>query len=244
MVWRLVDSDLSDPPFTAASDEAISLARSKDMVPDTLHFYRRNRPTISLGYFQSVDTLDLNFCREHDIEIIRRASGGSAVYTDKNHLIYGFISKDILPDDMNNAYLEVCTAVLNGLEQLGVKSEYKPINDILVDGKKISGSAQMRKWGVVLQHGTIIMDIDRISMFGAIKVDAEKMKKTELDITSLKDILGHVPDLSDVKKAIVSGFESTFGTQIQRGVLTEFENTRIEELILEKYGNEKWNLSK
>ena len=88
--WRLVDSGLAEPAFTAAADEAIALAVSEGKVSNTLHFYRRKVPTISLGYFQEVEkSLDMDFCRQNDIQILRRVSGGSAIYTDPGHLIYG-----------------------------------------------------------------------------------------------------------------------------------------------------------
>jgi lipoate-protein ligase A len=236
--------------FTVAADEAICRARAEDLVPDTLHFYRRDRPTISMGYFQSVEKdIDQEYCKEHEIEVLRRASGGSTIYTDKDQLIYAFVSKNILTSDMNEAYQDVCSALITGLNALGIEAVYKPVNDILVDGKKVSGSAQMRKWGVVLQHGTIILDLDRETMLSALNVDTEKLVERGFEdsgesITSLKEVLGQVPDMETVKGALVSAFEDHFQTRFERSVLTGYENELIEQLISEKYGNPEWNLKR
>lgn len=237
MTWRLVDSDLSSPSFTAAADEAIALALSKGMVRNTLHFYRRDRPTVSLGYFRSAsEDIDLDFCKANDIQVVRRASGGSSIYTDPNHLIYGLAVKDEeVPRDKIGSYEKVCSALIFGLGILGLEADFKPVNDVLVGGRKISGSAQMRRRGIVLQHGTIILASEPEKMFGALKAT-----KTP-NITSLEEELGSAPAVEVVKKALVRGFEETFEVKFEREELTDFERDRIEELIAEKYGSEEWN---
>ena len=242
MTWRLVDTDICAPPYSAAADEAIALARSKDLVPDTLHFYRRSVPTVSLGYFQSAsEDINRDFCDEHGIQIVRRATGGSAVYTDKNHLIYGLMTDESpMPLDKEETYRKVCSALVGGLAHMGIAATFKPVNDVLVNGRKISGSAQMRRWGVVLQHGTLILANDTKKMFGALNVDRGKAKH----ITSLEEVLGRKPPVSDVKSALVKGFEEVFGARFEPGELTDFEIDKIEELIAEKYGNDQWNFRK
>lgn len=248
MRWRLVDSDLSSPPFTVAADEAIALARSKDLVPNTLHFYRRNAPTISLGYFQRVEkAVDLKFCEKNKIQLVRRVSGGGAIYTDENHLIYALIvDEGQLPKSKEKAYEKACSGIVLALEMLGVRAEFKPINDVLVNGRKISGSAQRRRAGVVLQHGTIILDNDPGMMFKALRLDEEKMRKRGLDketyVTSLKEILGIKPKASAVKEALAKGFGEAFGVEFEKGALTPFELSQLEKLIAEKYGRREWNL--
>ncbi len=237
MSWRLVDTDLASPPFTAAADEAIALARSKDLVPNTLHLYRREVPTVSLGYFQSVETdIDIDFCERNGICILRRVSGGSTIYTDPGHLIYALVvDEDELPRDKHEAYEKVCGAIVRALGILGVDAEFKPINDVLVGGRKMSGSAQMRRWGVVLQHGTLILDNDPGMMSGALRAD-----KTG-NITSLAEMLGSKPDLPKIKDALVRGFGEVFDIAFSREQFTGPENERISKLIAEKYGRKEWN---
>lgn len=246
----MVDSDLSDPEFTVAADEAIAKARSKGLVLNTLHFYRRKVPTVSMGYFQKADkVLDMDFCRRNGIRILRRASGGSAIYTDPGHLIYGLVVDEAaLSADRNEAFRKVCSAITLALGSLGVRAEFKPANDVLVNGRKISGSAQMRRWGTVLQHGTLVLHNDIGMMTGALKMDTEKVHSRHLEpetyVTSLEETLGHAPDVQLVKSALVGGFEKTFGVKFQKSGLTEFENDLIRELIESKYGRDDWNLSR
>ena len=250
MKWRLVDSDLSDPAFTVAADEAIARARSENKVPNTLHFYRRNAPTISIGYFQEVEkSLDIKFCQQNNIHIVRRITGGSAIYADSGHLIYGLaVGQDILPDGRNAAFEVVCGAIVQALSTLGVQAEFKPINDIMVNGRKISGSAQMKRWGIVLQHGTLVIENNNEMLVKALKMDIAKIEERnqtpETYVTSLTEILGTAPDLEKVKSAIIKAFQAIFDIEFEESELTDYENELINQLIIDKYGNEEWNLKR
>lgn len=244
----MVDSELCDPAYSVAADEAMALARSGDEVPNTLHLYRRNRPTVSLGYFQKVSqAVDLDYCRKNSVAIVRRVTGGSAIYTDMNHLIYGLaVSPDSLPGDRVGSFRKVCSAIVAALGLLGIKAHYKPINDVLVGGRKISGSAQMRRWGIVLQHGTLIMENDASSMVGALRMDIGKVKERGLEpltyTTSLAEALGMPPDPAKVKAALVASFEEEFKTYVVKSDFTRSEKERIKELAETKYGLDSWNL--
>ncbi len=248
MDWRLVDSDVCDPVYTVAADEAMALARSRGGVPDTLHFYRRDRPTVSLGYFQKAqEAVDLGFCRRNNIQLVRRVTGGSAIYTDKNHLIYGMaVGSEALPRDRQAAFRKVCSAITAALETFGINAVYKPVNDVLVGGRKISGSAQMRRWGIILQHGTVVMDNDPYMMAGALKIDLGKVKGRGLEpltyVTSMAEVLGKAPDPAKVKAALAKAFEQEFGVRLSKSAFTDSENASIEKLIKTKYGLDSWTL--
>jgi lipoate-protein ligase A len=250
MDWRLVDSDICEPAFTVAADEAIALARSKMLVPNTLHFYRRKCPTVSLGYFQEVEkATNLEFCKENDVCIVRRVTGGSAIYTDPGHLIYGLIvDEPTLPPNRNQAFEKVCSAIILALEILGVDASFKPVNDVLVKGRKISGSAQMRRWGVVLLHGTLIMQSNQKMMMGTLKMNPDKIEKSGMKpatyVTSLNEVLGRKADVDNVKTAIIKGFEAVFDVRLAPSQLTRYELEKIEELIDNKYGCDEWNFRK
>jgi len=243
MFWRLIDTDLASPAYTAACDEAIVRAREKNLVPNTLHFYRRDRPTISLGYFESVeDSVDMNVVRERGIQIVRRMTGGSAIYTDPGQIIYSaVIGKEFLPDDPNTIYETVCSAITRGLARLGLKAEFKPINDILINGKKVSGSAQKIERHCVIQHGTIIIDTDFDLMFKVLKTGKKKVRCRE-QMTSLSEQLGRRVGVDEVKDAVKQGFSDIFEAYIRRGVLTHFEEKCIKHLIETKYGTEEYTL--
>jgi lipoate---protein ligase len=245
MLWRLIDTDLASPAYTSAADEAIMIARQKHIVPNTLHLYRRDKPTISLGYFENVEeSVNLDIAKEHGVYLVRRISGGSAIFTDPNQIIFSVIlDNEMVPESPNETFPIVCGGIVKALSVLGLEAEFKPINDVLVNGKKISGSAQTRKWDVVLQHGTLIVDADFGLMFRVLRTKKKKVK-TQEGMTSLAKELGRVPSMDEVKVAIVKGFSRQFNVEVVKGVLTHFEKSTIDRLIEEKYGREEYTLQR
>jgi lipoate-protein ligase A len=236
MLWRLLDSDLSSPQRSAACDEAILMARQRRLVPNTLHLYRRERPTVSLGYFENAEeVLDMEAVRLHKVELVRRMSGGSAIYTDQGQIIYGVIvDSAMVPESPNETFSLICGGIIKALDLLGLKAEFKPVNDVLINKRKISGSAQIRKAGVVLQHGTLMVDTNFDVMFDVLKM--RKTGRSKDSVTSLAKELGEAPSMERVKQALIEGFSSNFDVIIEKGVMTHFEERKIEELVKDKYG--------
>jgi lipoate-protein ligase A len=239
MLWRLVDSDLAAPAYTAACDEAMMLARHQHIIPNSLHLYRRALPTVSIGYFEKVEeSVDMEAMRRRGVGLVRRVSGGSAIYTDPGQVIYSVVlDNQIVPESPNATFELICKGVINALQLLGLKAEFKPVNDILVSGRKISGSAQTRKWDVVLQHGTLLVDTDLDAMFDVLKPG--KKGRSKDSVTSLARELDDAPSMEKVKNAMVQGFASAFGVEIIKGELTRYEEKMIETLLKEKYGREE-----
>ena len=240
MPWRLVDSDLATPAYTAACDEAMILARHDGIIPNSLHLYRRATPTISIGYFEKVEeVVDLAEMRRRGVSMVRRVSGGSAIYTDPGQLIYSVIlDSQLVPESPSATFELICEGVIRALEYLGVMARFKPLNDILVSGHKISGSAQTRKWDVVLQHGTLMVDTDFEAMFAVLKPG--RKERTRDSLTSLAKELDKAPSMDRVKRAVVDGFSSAFNMDIVKGALTEYEDRTIERLMKERYGREDY----
>ncbi|MFH0816806.1 MAG: biotin/lipoate A/B protein ligase family protein [Methanobacteriota archaeon] len=247
---RVIDTDLAHPFRTGALDEAILRTRARDETPDTLHFYRREPPGVSLGYFgKAGNEVDLDYCKGNGISLLRRLSGGSAIYTDRNQLVYAFASKGALPTSPNAAYAVVCGALVFAFERLGVEAEFKPVNDVQHIGKKLSGSALTRRWGAHLVHGTVLVAVDREKMFRALRVDAGKVRSKNLPepgarVTSLAEILGKAPAMESVKAAVVAGFEEQFGMKAALGKLAPHEKELADRLVAEKYGTDEWNLKR
>jgi lipoate-protein ligase A len=242
MLWRLIDSDLRDPAYTAAADEAMLLARHENLVPNTIHLYRRNRPTVSLGYFERAeDAVDLEVAQRRGVQLVRRVSGGSAIFTDPGQIIYCVIvDKGAVPESPNDTFVFICAGLVDALGRLGLKAEFKPVNDVLVNKRKISGSAQTRKMDVVLQHGTLMVDTDFDLMFEVLRT--KKKERSKDSVTSLAKELGVAPPLPDIKRALVDGFASVFGVEVVKGVLTHFEERKIGELVEEKYSKPEYTL--
>jgi lipoate---protein ligase len=237
--WRVVDLGIMNPALTAATDEAILTFRSAGYAGNTLSFYSRDRPTVSLGYFEkAAECIDLELCQRLNIEVVRRLSGGSAIFTDPGQIIYTVtVEADLVPENPKESYPLICSGVVNALGLLGIRAEHKPLNDVVVNGRKISGSAQTRKAGVVLQHGTVIVDSDLELMMRVIRQRPGKPRSVDA-MTSVAIELGRKAEMGEVKTALVAGFEKAFSVKIQKGTLSHDEKELARRLSEEKYGKE------
>ncbi len=245
--WRLVDSGLVPPPVSAALDEAILEAHIAGMVPNTLHFYRRDRPTISLGYFQKVaESVDVPECGRRKVALVRRKSGGSSIYTDRGQLIYGLVVRETdLPAERGESFRMICTAIAKALSTFGVDAVYRPMNDVEVGGMKISGSAQLRRKRSVLQHGTVVVDTDLKQMdrvLRTLKTAPGIGVRPSNRVTTLASLTGTAPDMELVKKALVSSFEDSFKVRFVPGPLSEVEDAFVRKLVRERYSKKEWNM--
>jgi len=247
--WRLLKTGYADAYTNMAMDKAILEAHSEGSVPPTVRFYQWNPPAVSIGYFQSleaeVDTLE---CRRRGVNYVRRVTGGGAVYHDKE-LTYSIVigeSHPEIPGNILESYSRICGALIKGLRHLGINSSYAPINDIVVNGKKISGNAQTRKNKTVLQHGTILMDVDVDTMFTLLKVPDEKIKGKLIEdikerVTSLKQVLGREVAFDEVADALKKGFEEEFNIKLVEDSLTREEEELTKEFKLKIFSREEWN---
>ena len=234
-----------------ALDEAIVIARSKNLVPNTIRFFRWSPSAVSIGYFQSMEEeVDIKACDEMGIDYIRRRTGGGAVYHDtEGELTYSIIVDEnhrLISRDFQETYRTLCSGLVLGLRQLGVPAEFKPINDIVARGKKISGNAQTRGMSIVHQHGTILRKVDPALMFKVLKVPSEKIrdkliKSVEERVTSINDVLRRDVSFRELKDALIKGFEDSFGIKLMLGSIMDFEEDVAQRLKVEKYASRKWN---
>jgi len=216
---------------------------SKGLMPPTLHLYVRDRPTVSLGYFEKVETaIDPQVLFDEDVFLVRRMSGGSTIFTDQGQLIFSLtIDQSAIPKP-EDAYALTCGVVVNTLEALGVKAEHKLPNDILVNGRKISGSAQTRKKGMLMVHGTLLVDTDLDRMMRVLRPKDDKRSRTREEMTCLRDELERSPDMNQVKDALVQAFSNELEQRAVCIPVNEREKDRVKTLIEEKYGKEDFIL--
>lgn len=171
---------------------------------DSLLIYTRDRPTVSLGRFNETERyVDTDYAEEHSVTMIRRASGGSAVFTDSGQVIYSFSAPRDAFADKTESYKAVCGAVIGTLAHLGVKAEFKPVNDVLADGRKISGCAQYRDRDRVLLHGTLILRLDQRTMDSVLRPVKERKYG---GLTSVEEMTGKMPKREEIAKAFEEGF--------------------------------------
>lgn len=264
-MWRIIPSEIHDAYMNMALDEACMEALSQDRVPPTVRFYRWSPSAVSIGTFQSMnDEVALNICRERRIDVVRRRTGGGAVYHDTDgEITYSVIAPEkLFPQDIIESYRVICAWIIDTLKMLGIQEAvFHPINDILAYGKKISGNAQTRRQNVLLQHGTILYQVDVRKMFSVLTVGQDKLadkliKAIEDRVTSIHDLLPEV-SREDVEKALMHSFAQGVGSlknsrssthlhfgdldTVMRGTWTKDEIQRASELINERYACEQWN---
>lgn len=229
---RVVLTDLADPAYCTAVDQAVLEARGTGSVPDTLHLYRRSVPTVSLGYFQRAEeSVDLELAREKGVSIVKRVSGGSAIFTDPSQWIYAVVlGGNEVPEAPAESYPIICQGVIEALASLGITSQWRSLNDVTVRGRKISGSAQTRKHGAVLQHGTLLVSTDLDLM---IRLLLQRKDKTRgvTDMTTVERELGRHVDMGDVRDAMVSGFAKALHRTPAYAPLTHEEMKRTGEIV-------------
>ena len=247
--WRFLLTGANTAARNMAIDRAVLVSNSNGKVPPTVRFFSWKPSAISIGYFQSLeDEIDLTNCRDLGVDYVRRITGGGAVYHE-NELTYSIVipeSHKEISKNIMESYGRICGAIMNGLSNLGIESEYKPINDIIASGKKISGNAQTRKMKTVLQHGTILTDVDFEKMFSILNVPNEKIKdKLIADVkervTSIKHIKGAEVAFDKVAKAMKKGFEEEFKVKLVEGTLTDEEEDLTNKFERECFGAKDWN---
>jgi lipoate-protein ligase A len=247
--WRLLQTGAHTAAVNMAIDRAILVAHSRNKVPPTVRFYQWKPSAISIGYFQSLEEeVDLQQCKRFGVDYVRRITGGGAVFHE-DELTYSIVVSEnhpSIPKNIMESYGIICGAIISGLKQLDIESVYHPINDILVDGKKISGNAQTRKEKTVLQHGTVLMDVDVEKMFSLLKVPNEKIKDKLISdvkerITSIQHVFGEQISFDEVAEALKVGFEEHFDVRLEKSALTMEEKKLTETFDQEFFSVASWN---
>ena len=221
---RFIDIGEVSPEYSVCADRTLLNMHSSDS-DDILLFYSRDRPCISVGRFQKTeDAVNTGYTVKNNIQAVRRVSGGSSIYSDRDQLTYSLIvSKDRLPASRGGSFAVICNAIVLGLKRLGIDGIHKPVNDILVNNKKISGGAQARNRYAVLQHGSIILDVDDSIVRASL---TDNKKRSYSGLTSIKECLGYIPLRDVIVDALASGFSDVFGPAV-RDKLSGEEEKRI-----------------
>ncbi len=245
--WRLIPLRIDDAFTSMAIDEALLKLNAEDKSPNTIRFWRWQPSTVSIGCFQSVEReVDLGVAKRYGVDVVRRITGGGAVFHDHGgELTYSVVCKQgDVPDDIIESYRLICSGLARGLGRLGLRAEFKPVNDVQVNGKKISGSAQTRRWGSVLQHGTVLISPDVRQMFELLKVSPEKISDKFIAsvyerVTTIEREIGRKPTFEEVREAILTGFEDSLNVKLNKGELTS-EELDLAKKLRPKYASDEW----
>ena len=245
--WRLLDTPPCSAARNMALDEVILTAHSKNQAPPTLRFLQFNPHCALIGYHQAVEQeIRTDYCRQHGIEINRRLTGGGGLYWDATALgweIYAPQGHPRIERNVEAMYEQLCNAVVRGLAKLGIKADFRPQNDIEVDGRKISGTGGTALGGSFMFQGSLLIDFDPATMLRALRIPIEKLKDKEIDsvkerVTCLRE-LGCTQPLNEIKAALVAGFTETLGLSFETDGLTEAEETLLAER-LPFFESEEW----
>ncbi len=245
MKFRLIIDGYRNAYENMAIDEALLISGKP-----TLRFYKWKPSAISIGYFQSIeDEVNLDLCRRQGVDVVRRITGGGAVYHDsKGEITYSFVCPmHFLPEKILDSYKLICGAIAHGLRKIGIEAEHAGINDIVVNGKKISGSAQTRKYGNVLQHGTILLRVNVKKMFSLLNVSKEKIsdkniKRIEERVTSIEKEAGEKKE-EEIIKGIIDGFKEKLSIEFEEERIGAREMEFAQKLV-GKYESEEWNFKR
>ncbi|MFQ5960456.1 MAG: biotin/lipoate A/B protein ligase family protein [Candidatus Methylomirabilales bacterium] len=252
--WRLLLDEPRDGSTNMAIDEVLALACARGWSPPSLRLYRWAVPTISLGYNQPMrGEVNLDLCVQRGIPMVRRPTGGRALlhhheltYSLAVPIPYG--NRGVLQD-----YRWISHCFLLALKRLGVvaalsrgtriteeaggvcflsSSRY----ELTVNGRKVLGSAQRRFSGALLQHGSLLIDIDH----SAWTTLFPKARALRARATALKSLLGRSPHWEELVRAVRWGFEEGAKVYLEPGGLTLREQSLVEGLVANRYGTAEW----
>ncbi|MCE8423281.1 MAG: lipoate--protein ligase family protein [Candidatus Methanoperedens sp.] len=241
--WRFIDFGPVDIRDMMAMDEAIL----KGDEGNTFFFWTPKK-SIILGFFQKAELeLDLSQCQ--DYTITRRISGGGIAFSDDrcrqiNYGVVGTIDNDLFPLDITKSYKQICGILIDTLIHYSLNAAFRPINDVVVDNKKISGNAQTRWEGKLLQNGTLLLDFDieemlRISNIPIEKFMDKKIASIREGLTWLDRELKEERNMDEVREVMKKKFEERFRVRLKPGTLSKNE-VELAEKLKPKYYSSEW----
>ncbi|MCO6224160.1 lipoate--protein ligase family protein [Staphylococcus epidermidis] len=269
-IWNFINTGSKNPYYNMAMDEALLNFVSRGEIDPVIRFYTWNPATLSIGYFQRLQKeIDIDKVKEKGYGLVRRQTGGRGVLHDKE-LTYSVIvpeSHPNMPSTVTEAYKIISQGLLEGFKNLGFETYFaiprskeerdklkQPRSsvcfdapswyELVVEGRKIAGSAQTRQKGVILQHGSILQDIDIDDLFDMFKFKNERLKAKMKEnfvqkAVAINDISNQHITLNEMENAFEAGFKKGLNIDFKPLELTEKQIEEVQELE-EKYLSEAW----
>ncbi|MFB3160511.1 biotin/lipoate A/B protein ligase family protein [Neobacillus sp. 179-J 1A1 HS] len=274
-VWRFIDSGNCSPSFNMALDEALLDWHSEGKIPPVIRFYGWDPATLSIGYFQKVEKeIDLEAVKAHGLGFVRRPTGGRGVLHEHELTYSVIVSEDHpeMPKTVTEAYRVISEGILKGFHHLGLEAYFAvPRTDeersalknprsavcfdapswyeLVVEGRKVAGSAQTRQKGVILQHGSILLDLDEDKLFSLFKYPSERVKDRmksafKNKAVAINEISSRTITLEEAKEAFYKGFAEGLNIELQPYQLTEEELAYVNKIAKERYESDEWNFKR
>ncbi|WP_026689296.1 lipoate--protein ligase family protein [Alteribacter aurantiacus] len=270
--WLYIDSGDQSPYYNMALDEKLMDWHRRGLIPPVVRFYGWNPPTLSVGYFQKAKKeIDMEAVKKHELGFVRRPTGGRAVLHE-DELTYSVIiseSHPEMPETVTEAYRVISQGLLEGFLELGLdagfsipRTEEERNNlknprsavcfdasswyELVVEGRKIAGSAQTRQKGVILQHGSIILSMDEDKLFDVFVYPNERVRERmqrsfKNKAVAIEELLGEKVPMNRAKKVFRDGFEKGLNISLEEMTLTQEQEDEVHALIDQKYGTDEWN---
>lgn len=232
----------TDPEFNLALEQYVF-----DNLPrDYAYFILwQNENAVIVGKHQNT-TAEINkhFVQSQGIKVVRRLSGGGAVYHDLGNLNFTFITDAETESELN--FKQFCIPVVNALAEVGIKAEVNGRNDITIDGKKFSGNSQYVREGRVMHHGTLMFDSNLLMLEQALNVDPEKVqakgvKSVRSRVTNIRPYLKQDITLEQFRTILLQHIIQTQSEEAQSYLLTTKDEVAIEQIKSQRYGTWEWN---
>lgn len=245
MKWRIINEGKHSEAMHHAVDEVLTDKVNKEESRPTLRFWYRKNPSVPIGRFQAFeDEVEHDYARKKDIEVVRRVTGGGAMFCEPGNVItYSlYLPKDMVSDDVEESYQELDEFAVRALKELGVEARYQPLNDIEHPEGKLGGAAQLRKDNAVLHHTTMSYDLDTEEMLKVLRIGKEKVsdKAVKSAEQRVSRITEHTKSNRDkVIQALMQKF--TEDKEFEESYLTDNEISRAEKLVEQKFSTEEWN---
>lgn len=243
--WELIPAVPEAPPMNLALDEVLTKTVGRGERRPTLRFWAWSAPCVVLGRFQSVrNEVQIENAREHGVQIVRRISGGGAMFiepplaiTYSIHVPPSFVEGLSFPQ----SYAFLDSWVIDALRELGIDAWYAPLNDITSAGGKIGGAAQARRFGGVLHHTTMAYDMDMPAMLRTLRIGQEKL--SDKGLRSADKRVGPLRQQTNLpRETIIERMTDSFRrrTSAVDGTVTVDERAEAEDLVTTKFATEDW----
>lgn len=274
-VWGFIDSGEQSPSFNMALDEALLDWHSEGKIPPIIRFYGWNPPTLSIGYFQKVEKeINMEAVKRHGLGFVRRPTGGRGVLHEEELTYSVIVSEDYpdMPKTVTESYRVISEGILKGFHRLGMEAYFavpqtpaerdqlkNPRSavcfdapswyELVVEGRKVAGSAQTRQKGVILQHGSILLDLDEDKLFSLFNYPNERVKERmqkafRNKAVAINDISKEKITLEEAKNAFKDGFEEGLNVQLTPFTLSEEQLNYVHELAKKRYESQEWNFKR
>lgn len=253
-----IENNCNDPSYNLAFEEYVFRELHID---EPVLLLWQNGPSVIIGKYQNaIEEVDIEYLREHDVSLVRRSTGGGAVYHDLGNLNFSFIvpragnvsdyfgtgGEGSSDDPVGKAF---SVPVIKALASLGIRAERSGRNDLLAGGCKFSGCAEQRSAERILHHGTLMFDVDMDAVAAALRVKPGKfrsksVKSVRSRVTNLKPLLDEAAcsTVLEFRDLLFNWFRREY--DVKDVFLTGDQLEAVRRICDEKYGNDDWNLGR